>query len=122
MKIGTEFCNLHQSIFYLKLKNVEQSQLPLGGRLCHLSQNWEKITPDQKILEATCINGYKVHFTGIPCQISVSKICLSEKDTKVLDLEIQEMLEKSAADIAISDPNDKFMSTLFVRQKKKMGT
>jgi hypothetical protein len=51
------------------------------------------------------INGCKLNFTRTSCQISEPKTCLSVKDTKVLDLEIQEMVEKSAVEIAIPTPN-----------------
>jgi hypothetical protein len=50
------------------------------------------------------INGCKINFTRTSCRISEPKTCLSVKDTKALDLEIQEMLEKSAVEIAIPPP------------------
>uniref|UniRef100_A0A8W8JUE2 Uncharacterized protein n=1 Tax=Magallana gigas TaxID=29159 RepID=A0A8W8JUE2_MAGGI len=97
----------------LKLTEIVQNQIPLGGRLKHFASNWEKITKDCSIL--TELRGYKIDFLITPRQISVTEIHYSEKEYQILNKEIGEMLEKRAVEIV--DPKnsvqDQFISTLF---------
>lgn len=121
-KVLGDHHNLHPSVEKLKLTEIVQNQIPLGGRLKHFASNWEKITKDCSIL--TELRGYKIDFLITPRQISVTEIHYSEKEYQILNKEIGEMLEKRAVEIV--DPKnsvqDQFISTLFVRPKKDGGS
>lgn len=121
-KVLGDHHNLHPSVEKLKLTEIVQNQIPLGGRLKHFASNWEKITKDCSIL--TELRGYKIDFLKTPRQISVTEIHYSEKEYQILNKEIGEMLEKRAVEIV--DPKnsvqDQFISTLFVRPKKDGGS
>ena len=57
----------------------------------------------------------------MPCQKTEPKMNLSETDSEILNMEIQNMLSKNAVEIAFPGPESQFLSTLFVRQKKDGG-
>ena len=119
--ITRDHCNLHDAILDLNLIEIEQSQIPLGGRLVYFLENWEKVTSDQIIL--THIQGFKIDFMEIPFQGVKPKLNLSVNEKQILDLEIGEMLEKQAVEIANPNHSDQnqYFSTLFVRPKKDGG-
>ena len=70
------------------------------------------------------VQGHKIEFKNYPVQNrEASHNHLSEKDHKVLDQEIQEMLQKNAVEKVKTPKSDnkQFFSTLFVRPKKDGG-
>ena len=47
-----------------------KQNVPLGGRISHIVQSWEKITKDQEILEK--VKGYKIPLLRTPVQEKIS--------------------------------------------------
>ena len=69
-QVATTFCNISVELVPLeKLEHVHplvkemfpeelKQNVPLGGRISHFEQSWEKLTKDQEILEM--MKGYKI--------------------------------------------------------------
>ena len=69
-QVATTFCNISVELVPLeKLEHVHplvkemfpeelKQNVPLGGRISHFEQSWEKLTKDQEILEI--MKGYKI--------------------------------------------------------------
>ena len=69
-QVATTFCNISVELVPLeKLEHVHplvkemfpeelKQNVPLGGKISHFEQSWEKLTKDQEILEI--MKGYKI--------------------------------------------------------------
>ena len=122
-KMRLEHCNLHTAIQSLNFTSIDQVHIPLGGRLEFFVQNWSKITSDQNILNH--VMGYKIDFTGPPSQAKEPiGINLSVKEKETLGVEIKEMTEKRAVEVAQPSlkVENQYFSSHFVRPKKDGGS
>ena len=100
-------------------KNREAIAQYTGGRLCHYSQNWQKITSNPEILEV--VNGYKLDFTSMPVQVhSHSETCFSQQAAKTVQLELDKLVVKQVI-CACSHTPEEFISRIFL-QAKSDGT
>ena len=105
-----EFPRIHPLI--ANLFPTTTKQLPCAGRVKFFVENWKKLTNDQRILEI--VKGYEIPFSEPPKQSAPPKqICLNEKETKLVDQEVQEMLRKGAITIA-KDSKGQYVSSLFL--------
>lgn len=79
----------------LHLNPLVINHLPLAGRLKHCISNWEIITKDPWVLET--VQGFHLDLMSTPHQLSVPlAVPHSEENVALIDLEIQQMLEKEA--------------------------
>ena len=99
-------------------KLAERAVLP-AGRLTHCMENWRRITQDQWVLET--VRGFRIPFVSDPRQRQQPRqLCLSKEAEALLEVEIQEMLEKGA----IQESQTKgrgFVSKVFLVPKKDGG-
>ena len=94
---------------------LPQPDLPVGGRLGHFANNWEKVTKDKWVLSVVK-NGYKIPFDKRP-QLSPSPLFLSQTESKALEEEVQKLLQKGAVERVYSeDPG--YYSRIFLVPKK----
>ena len=71
------------------------NHLPLAGRLKHCISNWEIISKDPWVLET--VQGFCLDLISSPHQFSVPlTVPHSQENMALIDLEIQQMLEKEA--------------------------
>ena len=77
----------------LHLNPLAINHLPLAGRLKHCISNWEIISKDPWVLET--VQGFHLDLMSTPHQLSVPlTVPHSEENMALIDLEIQQMLEK----------------------------
>ena len=94
---------------------LPQPDLPVGGRLGHFANNWEKVTKDKWVLSVVK-NGYKIPFDKKPI-LSPSPLFLSQTESKALEEEVQKLLLKGAVERVYSeDPG--YYSRIFLVPKK----
>ena len=94
---------------------LPQPDLPVGGRLGHFANNWEKVTKDKWVLSVVK-NGYKIPFDKRP-QLSPSPLFLSQTESKALEEEVQKLLQKGAVErVYLEDPG--YYSRIFLVPKK----
>ena len=94
---------------------LSKPDLPVGGRLGHFANNWEKVTKD-KWVPSVEKNGYKIPFDEKP-QLSPSPLFLSQTESKALEEEVQKLLLKGAVERVYSeDPG--YYSRIFLVPKK----
>ena len=88
----------------------------VGGRLAQSYCSWSNFTSDIWVLQA--VKGYKIEFVCEPFQVSKPhRIVFSDKEKKLIDLEVQKMLQKGAIRSASFNPRQ-FVSNLFIIPKK----
>lgn len=88
------------TILALNFISVDQAKIALGGRLEQFIANWSKITSDKIILNHNL--GYKIDFVNLPSQeCEPAEIKLSKSEEQILDMKIQEMLQKNAVVIVV---------------------
>ena len=79
----------------LKLFPRELLNVPLTGRLKYFQTNWEILTQDDNIL--SIVKRYKIPFLEEPYQKRChSTTHMSKDQSKLINLEIMEMLKKGA--------------------------
>ena len=108
---------LHQAVRDLNLSQVE-GDFPIGGRLRFFLQNWEKLTQDSFIL--LTVQGMQIPFMEIPVQTSFQNQTPSLKNATLIDVEVQDMLQKGAI-IEVLPCKDQFLSPVFLVPKKDGG-
>ena len=88
----------------------------VGGRLAQFYCSWSNFTSDIWVLQA--VRGYKIEFVCEPFQVNKPHgIVFSDEEKKLIDLEVQKMLQKGAIRRASFDPRQ-FISNLFIIPKK----
>ena len=105
------------------MQNIpSQTDLPLGGRITHFYDNWEKITQDTWVLDA--VTGHKLEFTETPHQAYVPKMHVTLEEAALIDLEVQALHQNNAIS-RVSNQNscrtNQFVSPLFTVPKKGGG-
>ena len=78
------------------LPALPRPDIPVGGRLAHFVEQWEKLT-DNKWVLSVVRNGFKIPFKSIP-PLSVVPIKLSQSSSPLLREEIAELLKKRAVE------------------------
>ena len=82
-------------------------------------ENWRQVTQDQWVLET--IWGYRIPFVSEPRKLQLPRqLCLSNEGKALLEVEIQEMLEKGAIQEARTKGRG-FVSNVFLVPKKEGG-
>ena len=112
--------NINSPVKEIQFQSVDQTHIPLGGRLREFLSNWQKITTDPKILEY--VKGYVMEFMENPVQnweIRAPKF--SKSENICISTEINEMLKKGAIELVNNPTPDQVLSHLFVRPKKNGG-
>ena len=89
----------------------------VGGRLAQFYCSWSNFTSDIWVLQA--VRGYKIEFVCEPFQVNKPHgiVFSDEEKKKLIDLEVQKMLQKGAIRRASFDPRQ-FISNLFIIPKK----
>ena len=92
-QVATTFCNISVKLVPLeKLEHVHplvkemfpeelKKYIPLGGRISHFVQSWEKLTKDQEILEI--VKGYKIPLLRTPVQEKNSSEYTSKRKSEI---------------------------------------
>ena len=89
----------------------------IGGKLHNFFYTWKSITSDPWILNT--ISAYQLEVTERPWQAFVPKsIKFSSQETELINLEIQNVLDKSIIETVPSKDEDEFYSNIFIRPKK----
>ena len=83
----------------------------VAGNLKKIYLNWKSIANDEIILDIIK-NGLKIDFKERPVNICVAKIHHSTKEKKIINSEIQKILDKGVIVQCDREPND-FVSTVF---------
>ena len=87
----------------------------VGGRLAQFYCSWSNFTSDIWVLQA--VKGYKIEFVCEPFQVNKPHgIVFSDEEKKLIDLEVQKMLQKGAIRRASFDPRQ-FISTCLLYQR-----
>lgn len=95
----------------LHLNPLAVNHLPLVGRLKHCISNWVVISKDPWVLET--VQGFHLDLMSTPHQLSVPLTVPHTKDNMALiDLEIQQMLEKEAIHVV---PRESYIKGLSVQ-------
>ena len=88
----------------------------VGGRLAQFYSSWSNFTSDIWVLQA--VKGYKIEFVCEPFQVNKpQRIVFSDEEKKLIDLEVQKMLQKGAIRRASSNPRQ-FISNVFIIPKR----
>ena len=88
----------------------------VGGRLAQFYCSWSNFASDFWVLQA--VKGYKIEFVWEPFQVNKPHgIGFSDEEKKLIDLEVQKMLQKGAIRRASFNPRQ-FVSNLFIIPKK----
>ena len=99
-----------------------KQNVPLGRRISHFVQSWEKFTKDQEIVEI--VKGYKIPLlrTTVQDKTPLNKP-LKRKSELSSGKEIKEMLEKGAIKKLSQhiDAQNQFLSNFFFLVRKKDG-
>ena len=70
-------------------------QPPLGGRLRHLTDQWEKLTHDQSIINS--VKGWEIPLLSNPKgKINLKPYPMSQEEKNLVSIEVASMLEKGA--------------------------
>lgn len=87
----------------------------MAGRLRLFTDKWRKITTDKYILNS--VSGYKIPFSRISRQYhSPEQRKWSSDELRMIELEIEKMLEKNAIEKCKKD-KDQFVSSFFLVPK-----
>lgn len=104
---------------YTTLVNYLQRKVECfkAGKLKDCYENWLKLTSDTEILDI--VNGYKIEFSGKPCQLFVPQLQKnwSLEDFETCELEIAKLLQKKAI-VPCQHEKDEFISPVFTTPKK----
>ena len=94
--------------------------IPPTGRLKYFQPVWQRITQDPWVLQV--IQGYQLELLSTPTQhLQLTFPRLTRVDQKVLDQEVQELLDKQAVHQISASDTAGFISSLFVVPKKDGG-
>ena len=107
----------HPRVHPLVLNSIRKLEVdsPLGGRLKHFIAQWERITNDVEVLNI--VKGWEIPFLETPSQSHITKIHMSTGEKQIINLEIEELINKGA--IRKTHPiQGQFISSLFLREKK----
>ena len=86
--------------------------MPLAGRLKHFVTNWELVTKDPWVLSA--ISGHQICFTEHPYQNTQPNMTFSVKDQELINIELEDLIQKQAIRSVPSNQGTGFVSTIFV--------
>jgi len=90
-----------------------------AGALCHATREWEKLTPDYKILRV--VTGLTSDFIEKPTQSFVKKqLRFSRSEQDIIDKELEELIAKGVIEI-VEHEQGEFISHIFTREKKESG-
>ena len=105
----------------LHLNPLAINHLPLAGRLKHCISNWVVISKDPWVLET--VQGFHLDLVSTPHQLSVPlTIPHTKENMALIDLEIQQMLEKEAIHVVPpGELHQGFVSSIFLVPKKGGG-
>ena len=94
---------------------------PIAGRISKCISNWKIVSTGQWILNVVK-HGYKLQFSGAlpPTQHRVSNLPTDGPAAAILDLEVEQMLAKSAIQ-QVQSSDDELISCFFARPKKTPG-
>ena len=96
---------------------VPKAYPQVGGFLAHFYNSWSSFTSDSWLLQA--VSGYKIEFICEPFQVKKPHgISFSDEEKKLIDLEVQKMLQKIAIRRASFNPR-KIVFNLFIIPKKR---
>ena len=96
----------------------QNQEIPLGGRLGHFWQNWEKIINDNWVLQIVK-KGYKLEFIERIPHTGIRKTNVSAKELKTLLIEVDQLFGKNAIEnVLVKERLEGFYSTLFLVPKK----
>ena len=91
----------------------------MGGRLRYFLSEWEKITEVQWVL-SLMKHGYKLEFLKIPPETGVRQTHASEKDTIILNQEVEKLLGKEVIEpVPLAELNQGSYSTFFLVSKDR---
>ena len=94
--------------------------IPPTGRLKYFQPVWQRITQDPWVLQV--IQGYQLELLSTPTQhLQLTFPRLTQVEQKVLDQEVQELLDKQAVHQISASDTAGFISSLFVVPKKDGG-
>ena len=131
-QVATTFCKISVELVPLeKLEHVHplvkemfpeelKQNVPLGGRISHFVQSWEKLSKDHEILEI--VKGYEIPLLRTPVQEKIPlNTPLKENQKFLVEKQIKEMFEKGAIK-NVSEHKDQhaqnqFLSNLFLVKK-----
>ena len=87
-----------------------------AGCLAAHAKEWQSSTSDFGILET--LSGQKIEFFTPPVQLNpLTNVNFTEKQTKLVDLEIEKLLSKDVI-VPCTQEEDEFVSPIFTRPKK----
>ena len=96
----------------------ESPEIPVGGRLRFVLDNWKKITNDQWVL-SVIEEGYKLEFSGHPPQTGIKQTSVQRENLNILEAEVEDLLRKDAIEmVPLQEINCGFYSTFFLVPKK----
>ena len=87
-----------------------------AGCLAAHAKEWQHLTSDLEILET--VSGQKIEFFTTPVQLKLLiNVKITEEQTKLVDLEIEELLNKDVI-VPCACEEGEFVSPIFTRPKK----
>lgn len=96
----------------------QNQEIPVGGRLGHFWQNWEKITNGNWVLQIVK-EGYKLEFIEKIPHTGIRQTNVSAKELKTLLIEVDQLFGKSAIEnVPVKERLEDFYSTFFLVPKK----
>ena len=109
---------VHQSVLQM-FKHHSIPQVPLAGRLKYFLPAWKVLTQDRQML--SIVSGFEIPFTSEPVQIKEPvPIRLRLDQEKLIDVEVQEMLQKGAIS-KVLPVKGQYLSNVFLVPKKDGG-
>ena len=91
------------------------SILPQAGKLQYFIEPWMQLTQDHWILDT--VRGYQIPFSKLPPNKQIPAFTFTEAESKLITVEVGELLHKQAISQAVSD--DGFISNIFLVPKGK---
>ena len=92
----------------------QNQEIPVGGRLGHLWQNWKKITNDNWVLQIVK-EGYKLEFIEKIPHTGIRKTNVSEKELTTLLIEVDQLFGKNAIEnVPVKERLEGFYSIFFL--------
>ena len=105
---------MKEDILTVSTRNTPENFI--GGKLYNFFFTWKSITSDPWKLNT--ISGYQLEVTERPWQAFGPKsIKFSSLETELINLEVQNFLDKSIIEIVPSKDEDEFYSNIFIRPK-----
>ena len=94
----------------------QNTLFPLGGRLRHFVQHWEKLTRNPAILEI--VKGWEIPLLETPYQAKPPQMYHSNRiQEDLISKEVASMLEKGAIQL-VQPVKGQILSNIFLREKK----